>query len=439
MSRYSKGYAFVRTIVVLPVFRLFYRRIQVIGHPVPKGPVIFAPNHQNSLMDAICILCTCNRQPVFVARADIFRGNGFIIRILHFLRILPIYRKRDGVNTEENNRDTFDILLKTLHNNRAAGIMPEGTYSRLKRLQQLQKGIFRIAMKAQEKYGNRPYIKIIPVGLEYSDIRKFRSDVIIRYGKPMEMSDYYGLYAENPSKAFKQMQTALSDRMKEGMIHIENDTCYNEINWARRIFEKEALRQLALKNDGEGRLIAQQHLVAALEAMATHHLEEMAGLSADIREYAALLDRFRFRDWVVRQPYSPVALLWRALLLLAGTPVWLMGMLFNYPPYKLSEWVSRLPKDSQFFSSVQYVGGIVFFPLYHLTLAALSVIFIPCLPGKICLILLLLPTGLFSFIWYLSFKKLTANLRFRLQPKERSVRMVQLRKTILEKIGLSEQ
>ncbi|MDR0815049.1 MAG: 1-acyl-sn-glycerol-3-phosphate acyltransferase [Bacteroidales bacterium] len=439
LSRYSKGYALVRGIVVHRVFSLFYRRIQVIGSEnVPrKGAVIFTPNHQNSLMDAICILCTYNRQPVFVARADIF-NKPFIIAILNFLRILPIYRKRDGVNTIDNNQETFDILLEVLHHQQAVGIMPEGVHNKIKRLRMLQKGVFRFAMKAQEHSGNQPDIKVVPVGLEYSDTRKFRSNVIVRYGSPIEMSDYYDLYVENAPRAFKLLQDTLSAKMKEGMVNIENEEYYQEIECARRFFEKETLQRLGLKSDGEGRLSAQQHIVADLEHLAAESPEKMRILCTDIKEYADLTDKYRFRDWVIaRQPYSLAGLLLRSLLALLCFPVWIAGMAFNYLPYKLCAWSSRKVKDPQFVSSVQYVAALVAFPLYHLILAVLACIFVPCIWGKISIIVLLIPAGLVAFRWYLSVKKLIARYRFFFAKRGKNsdiLKMISLRKSILEKM-----
>jgi 1-acyl-sn-glycerol-3-phosphate acyltransferase len=146
----SLGYAFVRNFFVRPALYLFYRKVDVIGaKDVPnEGSVIFTPNHQNALMDALSVICTKNRQPVFVARADIFK-KPFIIAILHFLRILPIFRKRDGGNSSDNNQETFDLIMTVLKNRQAVGIMPEGNHNDIKRLRMLQKGIFRMAMQAQ--------------------------------------------------------------------------------------------------------------------------------------------------------------------------------------------------------------------------------------------------------------------------------------------------
>ncbi len=440
MGNYSLGYAFVRTFFVIPAITFFYRNINVIGaKEVPdKGPIIFTPNHQNALMDAMCILCTKNSQPVFVARADIFQ-KPLIIKILHFLRILPIYRKRDGVNTSDNNQETFDMLLQALHHNRAVGIMPEGTHNETKHLRVLQKGVFRLAMLAQEKYGNRPGIKIIPVGLDYTDTRKYRSDITINYGKAIEMSDYYDLYVENPAKAFRLLQDILSEKMKEGMIDIENEEFYNEIERISVFYEKQAVQQLGLNfRKAIDRLHARQKTIAAMQDFAEKDHVAMAGLCLQIKEYVAILEKHNIRDWVVeRQPYSFAGIFLRALLSFFGIPFWILGMLFNYLPYKLCDLGSRAVKDPQFISSVQYVLSMVFFPIYYLVMIVLFVVFIPCIWGKLVMIGLLIPLGLFDFEFYLSIKKLDARFRFWNGKRKQNpdlFKAIELRKSIFEKL-----
>src|SRR5665811_1721793 len=79
------------------IHRIYYKRITVVGYekiPV-KTPVIFAPNHQNALMDAFAVMFPARKHVVFMARADIFKKPA-IAKILNMLQILPIYRIRDG-------------------------------------------------------------------------------------------------------------------------------------------------------------------------------------------------------------------------------------------------------------------------------------------------------------------------------------------------------
>ena len=76
----------------------FYKKVTYIGlENIPQDkPVLIAPNHQNALMDALAIIyAQKGKQPVFLARSDIFK-NSFIAKMLFFLKILPVFRLRDG-------------------------------------------------------------------------------------------------------------------------------------------------------------------------------------------------------------------------------------------------------------------------------------------------------------------------------------------------------
>jgi len=96
MKNFSPGYEILRTYVRF-AFWLTHKRIVVKGrHLIPKGkPIIFAPNHQNALMDPLALACTNPYQSVWLARADIFKSKA-ASRFLIFLKLLPVYRIRDG-------------------------------------------------------------------------------------------------------------------------------------------------------------------------------------------------------------------------------------------------------------------------------------------------------------------------------------------------------
>jgi len=434
----SLGYTCLRVFLVHPALRLFYRKVDVVGSKdVPNtGPIVFTPNHQNALMDALLVLCTKDRQPVFVARADIFK-KPLIINILHFLRILPIYRKRDGGISSENNQDTFDLIIKVLHGELSVGIMPEGTHNEIKRLRMLQKGVFRLAMLAQEKHGSNPMVKIVPVGIEYTSTNKFRSDVMVSFGKVIEVSDFYDLYVENQAKAFKQMQDVLMEKMRKGMIDIANEQYYSEIDFLRVMYLPQAAQRLGLdKRNAEHRLQAQQKIIAALQKCEQTNPDDMAALCLAVSNYLAIIKKYSMDDWSIKnQPYSLVGLLGQSMLALLALPLWILGMIFNYLPFKLSSIASQKVKDPQFISSVQFVTGIVFFPLYHIIMTVLLVIFIPCIWGKIIMPLLMIPLGIIAWEYFLSMKKLVAGFRFGKQRKNPEIlESVQLRKNIIERM-----
>jgi 1-acyl-sn-glycerol-3-phosphate acyltransferase len=87
---------------ITPILRLiartFFRRIEIVGwETVPRGPVIFAANHPNGLIDPLFLLCFVPRPVSFLAKAPLFRmpliGLAFSRRLsrnstMHW-RLLP--------------------------------------------------------------------------------------------------------------------------------------------------------------------------------------------------------------------------------------------------------------------------------------------------------------------------------------------------------------
>ena len=75
IEKYSARYALLKKVAGFWHNKVFYRKIIIIGRENinPDHHLIFAPNHQNALMDALAVLFTHKGQPVFLARADIFK------------------------------------------------------------------------------------------------------------------------------------------------------------------------------------------------------------------------------------------------------------------------------------------------------------------------------------------------------------------------------
>ena len=179
-------------------FRRMLHRVDYIGREnIPAdAAVIYSPNHVNTLLDALAILSSEERPVVFAARADIFRKPA-IARILNFLKILPIYRIRDGAESLAENDWTFRNAVNSLNAGLPFCIFPEGRHSQEPGLLPLRKGIARIALKAVEEVDKPVYI--VPVGLVYDDLKTFRTGLTIRFGQPIAVDDTEGLeHADEP-------------------------------------------------------------------------------------------------------------------------------------------------------------------------------------------------------------------------------------------------
>ena len=236
IEQYSRRYALLKAFAGFWHNNIFYRRVIVVGHENinPDHHLIFAPNHQNALMDALAVLFTHKGQPVFLARADIFRRKS-IASVLYFLKILPVYRIRDGFSTLKGNDEIFDKTVDVIRHKNGLVILPEGDHAGFRRLRQLKKGICRVAFHADEASGFSMKIKIIPVGLEFTNYQGYRQVLTVVYGKPVEVAEYHELYKKTPEIALNELRNRLAREMKMLMVHIESEEDYEAIDELRSL------------------------------------------------------------------------------------------------------------------------------------------------------------------------------------------------------------
>ena len=199
--------------------RYSYRKVEVHGEEkLPKdGVLMLTPNHCNTLMDALVMLRAHKGPTVFGARADLF-NSPFIARIMFFLRILPMVRQRDGLRNVLKNKDTQEIIVETLENDVRFCMYPEGTHRTKHSLRALGKGAFRIAIAADQKFGNDKPVYIVPVGIEYGDYFRYHSSSLVNYGEAINVTEY--IKAADPEVNEAQLLNALSKELAQRMSQL---------------------------------------------------------------------------------------------------------------------------------------------------------------------------------------------------------------------------
>ena len=210
--------------------RMCFRKYEVIGaENIPEdGAVIIAPNHSNTLMDALVVLASRPAPSSFGARADIF-STDTIKKLMNFLRLVPIYRARDGFNKVEKNREMTDTILKSIDNGIPFVIFPEGTHRAKHSLLPLKKGVARLANECQEILGDSKKVYIVPCGIEYGDYFHFRTTCRINYGKPMDITQ---IKSEHPQAKDAELYALLLGKLKDELsslfTYLEDDETYDK-------------------------------------------------------------------------------------------------------------------------------------------------------------------------------------------------------------------
>ena len=431
IHKWSFCYSLLRFYVKC-VFRLYYKEITVLGREnIPTtAPVIFSVNHQNGLMDAIAVVCTVPQQPVFLARADLFR-RPLLRRLLTFLKIMPAYRIRDGYNNLSKNEECFAKAVASLRERKALCLMPEGNHGNQRKLRSLSKGIFRIAFRAQAEKGNMPFVKIVPVGLDYSHYERFRARLVIRYGKPIDVSLYFPAYECNPAKAYKDLGDRLRREMKRLILHVESSAHYDMIWALKDIYRDSLLHKMRLGGGNTVNMFSvDQQLLELLDWESARDEKFMDQAEGKIALYNSMLSELRLRTWVLTcDSGNSLVLARKVVLSLFGVPVLVYGFVNNVIAYYVASWLSRSVKDPQFRSSFNFLTGVFCVPVINLV--QVLILFYYCRSFILCGIYLvsIYVSGLTAYDIYVSIKSLVFLMRYRLGLRFKKGKYLTLKQT----------
>lgn len=212
LQRSLVAYRILRYLVRVAT-EVFFTRIEISGREnIPQnGAVIFIGNHPNSLIDPILILAHCGRITHFAAKDVLFRSP--LLRI--FLRIaaaVPVRRRMDHADKKVDNSEMFDVMYEVLAAGRATGIFPEGISHDRSQLAPLKTGAARIALGVRRKHPDTR-VYIVPTGLVYFDRHRFRSNVLIQFGAPIEIGDEWIERTESGEDSEREAVRDLTGRL----------------------------------------------------------------------------------------------------------------------------------------------------------------------------------------------------------------------------------
>ncbi|WP_299580793.1 1-acyl-sn-glycerol-3-phosphate acyltransferase [uncultured Sunxiuqinia sp.] len=371
MKHWSFAYAFVKQIVRAAMW-LVHKRISVIGETniPPDTPVIFAPNHQNALMDPLAVLCTSRTQPVWLARADIFKLKA-ARPILRFLKIMPVYRFRDGKDNLGKNEEVFAQAIEVLENKRELALFPEAAHSGKRQMLAHKKAIPRIAFLAEEKNNFQLNLHIIPVGIYYSHYWHLNRELIVHYGEPILVKDYEAEFKRDSHKANMALRNEISKRVEALTINIKSKEYYDNYELMRELVGADYAHQSkADKNRLKNRFYSDQKLISLLEEKEASQPTVFGELHQQLTNYRETLNQLNIHNQQVSQTklsaWYLVKKSFGALLLL---PLFLLGFILHLIPFFIPRhFIQRKVKDQLFYGSVQFVVGLIIYSVIGLVL-----------------------------------------------------------------------
>lgn len=188
----TRAYAILRTLVDLCT-RCMFSKVTIEGKenlPERDSAVILAPNHSAAMVDpCLLLLLSPHKAIAFGARSDIFKKPR-IASVLHWIRILPIARARNGREEVIKNHKTFEDIIDCLAHGTPFCLYPEGTHFAAPGMLPLKKGVYRIASMAAERLKDKD-VFVVPVGVDYESFFHEMKQAAVRIGKPINFREFH--------------------------------------------------------------------------------------------------------------------------------------------------------------------------------------------------------------------------------------------------------
>ena len=398
--------------------KLFFNQISIQNKQIVPNtsPIIFVANHPNFFMDPLIIGSYCPRQLYFFAKSTLF-NSPLKKRILTRLNLVPVYRKTDDKENMGGNVNSFNKGYRILENNGAFLIFPEGISVGKRVLEKLKTGAARIGLEAELKNDFALNIVIIPIGLSYSDQVRFRSNIMIRFGSPIELSKFEKEYKRNEVETVKKVTLIIEKSLNNLTNYYQTDQIEDIVQGLELIYKMELMTELGMEVDNKNDdFIISKILTDAVQWYKDNEPALIIEFREKLNEYIDLLKQLDIRDEFldpVRQEKRGWGKTKTILFLVIGSPLFIWGIITNYIPYILPRVLVEITnKDQSEEASWKLIYGFIFFVFYY----AVSITFIWKLTQNIFLTILfissLIPSGDFALYYSKNINKYKQHVKF---------------------------
>lgn len=361
MSDKNFFYNLLRTYVRFWHNVIFYRKVEIKNFPKnlsANTPLLIVSNHQNTLMDALAVVLNVGvRQPYFLTRADLFKKD-FVRKLLMSLKMLPVYRLRDGIDEMQQNDEIFQTCVQILSSGGTLAAFPEGNHGIQYHLRPFKKGLARIAFRAETEHDWKINLQILPCGLYYTHCQKMSERLVINFGEPFKVSDFKADFEQNQPRALTQITRRMSDEIKSLMLHIDDLPNHDTLKW---------LTDLEIRKDGDA-LTNVLRKSDELAQLRLQNADAYAQLMQETNQKRGEFSKKGIEPEIIGKPHpSTITIILKTFALILSSPFALYGGVNSFIPYAVPFIFTKKLKDQQFSSAFRIVlFALVTFPFIWL-------------------------------------------------------------------------
>lgn len=369
-------YNFIKLILRIAT-NIFFEEIEIhnIKNVPTEGPILIAANHPSSIMDALVLGVKTPRKIHYIGHSGLF-SNPISKKFLYAMGIIPVYRRFDNPDNMNKNDDMFLAAYTILEEGKCIGIFPEGTSQTVRKVLKLKTGTARIALGAEKQNDFNLGVTIIPLGLYFTARHRFRSNVLLNFGKPIIVSEFKKDYLADEYEGVHLLTDKISSELGKLTLNIQREELNDFVIDLEKIYRtplKDTLEEDEILISGDEvfkDMFLTKHLADAVSYYMENDPVKAKELLHDVKYYRMKIDRLNLHDSLLQTDIKKSKVTkrsWKiAMWSVIGFPLWIAGIITNYPPYRFADIVGKkIGYDQTKTSSALMIGGGIGFLVYY--------------------------------------------------------------------------
>ncbi|SIR47662.1 lysophospholipid acyltransferase family protein [Pontibacter lucknowensis] len=349
---------------------VFFRRFVVRNrHLMPvRGPLLVVANHPNTFMDPIVIASLLPQQVYFIAKSTVF-SSPLHNWLLHRMNLIPIHRQADTPGVPIDNEATFRASYQALKERKTLLIFPEGTSFNERRLRKIKTGTARMALGAVAHMPAVANLQILPVGLNYSDPTRFRSDVFVNVGRPIAVAPYLTQYQQDEKGTVNELTDQIRQQLEKLIVITPSDDEDALVRQIEQVYKEKLAAQTPIEAPRHVRdFLLTRAIVKGLAHFMETQPERVERFRNKMRSYTQQLQELDLQHLPTMEENNVLLRqsLARTLLLTLTMPLYLYGLINNYLAYIIpSKVADALTEEQEFRAPIMLSVGIFSFPVLY--------------------------------------------------------------------------
>ncbi|MFV1956205.1 MAG: lysophospholipid acyltransferase family protein [bacterium] len=366
--------------------RVFFKRMEVEGlENIPRtGPVLFLPNHPNALVDALVVLKNVPRPVSLTARSTLGDHHPVMDYLMRKANVIRFHRKQDRELGADRSRNIKALAecMRRLKNGEAIIIFPEGQSHSDPGIRPFRWGAARLALDYTQAENVTVPLNIVPVGLYFPYKARFRSDVWVCFGKPVNVQEWV---KANSTGGVVELIKEIEDRVRDLTLNFEKKVDSILLTWVARVLVIGGLASDPIwkkKKTVAGHVALVKTIKDGYDKLKDIRPREVEDLKLKVAKYRSELSELGIAPgevFIRMSTWHAAAFIFRETgFLLVGLPMAVWGFVNHFIPYQLVRlFALTFAREKDQVASNVVFPGVVVFPLFYIIQIAAGWFFLP--------------------------------------------------------------